>query len=158
MVYYKDRERIIIKIFIGADHRGAKYKEEIIDYLMASEQEVIDTGLENNPVDDHLDFAVIVCENVLKNPGSVGLLFCSTGIGMSIDANKIKGIYCAKVDDKDDAFYAKNHNDANVLAFGVKHDIESIKEMIDTFLVTKGPNEEKYLRRIEKVKQLENKA
>ena len=77
---------------------------------------------------------------------------------MSIDANKVKGIYCAKIDDKDDAFYAKAHNGANVLALGLKHDIEEIKEMIDTFLAVEGPSEEKYLRRIEKVKKMENQA
>lgn len=149
---------IKIKVFLGVDHRGAKFKEELIDHLKSNGVEVIDTGIPNDPEDDHPDFAFNVCENVLKNPGSIGLLVCGTGIGMSIDANKVKGIYCAKVDDTDDAFYAKNHNGANVLALGVKHDIEEIKEMIDTFLVTKGPSEEKYLRRIEKVKKMEGRT
>lgn len=149
---------INIKIFFGADHRGVMVKDEIIEHLKNSNYEVIDSGLSNDPNDDHPDFAFKVCDNVLHNPGSVGILVCSTGIGMSIDANKVKGIYCAKIDDKDDAFYAKAHNGANVLALGLKHDIEEIKEMIDTFLVAEGPSEEKYLRRIEKVKKMENQA
>lgn len=149
---------INIKIFFGADHRGVKYKDEIMEYLKNNHYEVIDSGIPNDPDDDHTDFAFKVCEQVLNNSGSLGILICGTGIGMSIDANKVKGIYCAKVDDKDDAFYAKNHNGANVLAFGVKHDIEEIKEMVDTFLVTKGPNEERYIRRIEKIKKMENQA
>lgn len=149
---------IVIKVFIGADHRGAKFKEDIIKHLSSNGIDVIDSGLPNDPEDDHPDFAFKVCEEVLANTGSVGILVCGTGIGMSIDANKVKGIYCAKVDDTDDAFYAKNHNGANVIALGVKHDFEEIKEMVDTFLVTKGPSDEKYIRRIEKVKKMEESA
>lgn len=149
---------IIIKVFLGTDHRGLKFKEDIINHLNSNGIEVIDTGIPNDPEDDHPDFAFKVCEDVLKNEGSIGILVCGTGIGMSIDANKVKGIYCAKVDDADDAFYAKNHNGANVIALGVKHDVEEIKEIIDTFLVAKGPSGEKYLRRIEKVKKMEQSA
>ncbi|MDE6284853.1 MAG: RpiB/LacA/LacB family sugar-phosphate isomerase [Bacilli bacterium] len=149
---------VFIKVFFGADHKGVKFKVAIIKHLLNNGIEVIDTGIVNNPDDDHPDFAIAVCHNVLANPESIGILVCSTGIGMSIDANKIKGIYCAKVDDKDDAFYAKAHNGANVLALGIKHDIEEVKEMIDTFLMTEGPSEERYLRRIEQVKNIEKEA
>lgn len=147
-----------MKVFLGVDHRGAKYKDLIIEHLSSNGIEVHDTGIPNDPCDDHCDFAFKVCSDVLANPGSIGILVCGTGIGMCISANKVKGIYCAKVDDEDDAFYAKNHNGANVLAFGVKHSEEEIKNMIDTFLATKGPTDEKYLRRINKVIAKEKEA
>ena len=70
---------------------------------------------------------------------------------MSITANKIKGIRCARVFDENDAFTAKNHNGANVIAFGINLDIDEIFKIIDTFIVTKNPCEERHLRRIEKI-------
>ena len=142
---------IKIKVFLGTDHRGVRFKELIIKHLKENGIDIIDSGLTNDPEDDHPDFAFAVCSKVLANPGSVGILVCGTGIGMSISANKVKGIYCAKVDDVDDAFYAKNHNGANVIALGIKHEIEEVYNIIDTFLATKGPSGEKYLRRIDKV-------
>ncbi len=147
-----------MKVFLGADHRGAKVKELIINHLTNNGITVIDSKIPNNPLDDHPDFAFDVCQNVLKEPNSVGILVCGTGIGMSISANKVKGIYCAKVDDEDDAFYAKNHNGANVIALSIKHDEEEIKKMIDTFLATKAPSDAKYLRRINKIIAKENEG
>lgn len=149
---------INIKVFLGTDHRGVRFKEDIIKHLQENGIDIIDSGLPNDPEDDHPDFAFKVCDEVLNNPGSIGILVCGTGIGMSISANKVKGIYCAKVDDVDDAFYAKNHNGANVIALGIKHEKEDIFNIIDTFLATKGPSGEKYLRRIEKVIKKEQEA
>ena len=74
---------------------------------------------------------------------------------MSIAANKVKGIRCARVFDENDAFTAKNHNGANVIAFGINLNLETIFKIIDTFIATKNPCEERHLRRIEKVKQIE---
>lgn len=147
-----------IKVFLGTDHRGVRFKEDIMKHLKDNGIEVKDTNIPNDPEDDHPDFAFKVCEDVLANPGSVGILVCGTGIGMSISANKVKGIYCAKVDDVDDAFYAKNHNGANVIALGIKHEKEEIFNIIDTFLATKGPSGEKYIRRINKVIEKERQA
>lgn len=147
-----------MKVFLGVDHKGVIFKEMINTYLRNKDIEVINCKIENNPDDDHNDFALEVCSGVLENNGSFGILVCSTGIGMSIDANKIKGIYCAKVDDVDDAYYSRLHNGANVLALGIKHSEEEVKEIIDTFLKTAVSNEERYLKRIEKVKKLENNA
>ncbi len=149
---------IKIKVFLGTDHRGVRFKEDIIKHLKENGIDIIDSGIANDPEDDHPDFAFKVCEEVLAHPGSIGILVCGTGIGMSIAANKVKGIYCAKVDDDDDAFYAKNHNGANVIALGIKHDKEEICNIIDTFLATKGPSGEKYLRRINKIIKKEMEA
>ena len=141
---------INIKIFIGVDHQGLKYKDELVNYLVSNGIDVVDTGLSNDPLDDYPDFAFKVCENVLENDG-LGVLVCGSGIGMSIAANKIKGIRCARVINEDDAFTAKNHNGANVIAFGTSVEIEEAKKIIDTFIVTKKPTEERHLRRIDKI-------
>lgn len=147
-----------MKVFLGVDHRGVVFKELIINHLQNKNIEVINCSIPNNPDDDHIDFALEVCEGVLENNGSFGILVCATGIGMSIDANKVKGIYCAKVDDVDDAYYSRLHNGANVLAISIKHSEEEVKNIIDKFLETDVSDKERYLNRIEKVKKLENKA
>ena len=148
---------VIIKIFIGADHQGEKCKEKVIEYLKNNEIDVYDTGLKNNPLDDYPDFAFAVCDNVLKNNG-LGILICGTGIGMSIAANKVKGILCARVVNENDAFTCKNHNGANVISFGCNIDFEEIKKIVDAFIATKSPTNERHLRRIDKVIKKEQEA
>lgn len=74
---------------------------------------------------------------------------------MSIAANKIKGIRCARVFDENDAFTAKNHNGANVIAIGINLSLDEIYKIIDTFIATKAPNEERHLRRIAKINAIE---
>lgn len=148
---------IKIKIFLGVDHQGAKFKEEIFEYLNSNGIEVEDTMIQNEALDDYPDFAFEVCDKVLNHNG-LGILVCGNGIGMSIAANKVKGIRCARVVNENDAFAAKNHNGANVIAFGTDIDIEDIKKIIDTFIATKSPTEERHLRRIEKIINKENGA
>lgn len=146
---------IKIKIFLGVDHQGTKYKDEIVSYLEENGIDVSVVDIPNSDSDDYPDFAYAVCINVLNNNG-LGILACGSGIGMSIAANKIKGIRCAKVDNSDEAFTAKNHNGANVISFSINLEKEEIFKIIDTFLATKEPTEERHLRRIEKVRQIEN--
>ena len=143
-----------MKIFLGVDHQGVKYKNDIINYLKSNGITVEVSQVKNNPTDDYTDFALDVCKKVLKENG-LGILVCGSGIGMSIAANKVNGIRCARVFDENDAFTAKNHNGANVIAFGINLNLETIFKIIDTFIATKNPCEERHLRRIEKVKQIE---
>ena len=145
---------IKIKIFLGVDHQGVKYKDDIVAYLKSNGVAVEASTLENNPTDDYTDFALDVCKKVLSENG-LGILVCGSGIGMSIAANKVKGIRCARVFDENDAFTAKNHNGANVIAIGINLNIEEVYKIIDTFIATKAPNEERHLRRIEKIKEIE---
>lgn len=145
---------IFIKIFLGVDHQGLKWKEEILSYVLKNGFDIKAVDLENNEYDDYPDFAYEVCKNVLKDQG-LGILVCGSGIGMCIAANKIPGIRCARVFDENDAFTAKNHNGANVIAFGSNLTKEQIEKIIDNFLVTKNPSEERHLRRIEKINAIE---
>ncbi len=145
---------ITIKIYIGYDHQGVKCKENIENYIKDNGFEVFPCSLPNYETDDYPDFAKDVCHQVLENNG-LGILVCGSGIGMSIAANKIKGIRCARVVTSDDAFTAKNHNGANVIAFSSSLPVSTIHEIIDNFLMTKEPNEERHIRRIKKIEKIE---
>lgn len=146
-----------MKIYIGADHKGVELKKEIINYLNGNLINVNDIGLENYDVDDYPDFAFSVCEEVIKDEDNLGILICGNGIGMSIAANKVKGIRAARAISVDDAFKAKNHNGANVLALSSEVDIATTKEIIDTFITTKAASDERFLRRIDKITKYESR-
>ena len=146
---------IKIKIFLGVDHQGVKYKDDIIAYLKSNGIAVEVSPIKNNPTDDYTDFALDVCKKVLSENG-LGILVCGSGIGMSIAANKVKRIRCARVFDENDAFTAKNHNGANVIAFGINLSLDTIYKIIDTFIATKSPSEERHLRRIAKIDKIES--
>lgn len=144
-----------MKIFIGSDHRGVKLKEGITNYLQNEGLEVIPSSLTNDELDDYPDFAFDVSKQVLNNEGSLGILICGNGIGISIAANKVNGIRCARVTNSDDAFKAKNHNGANIIAFG-GISLEEAKEIVDMFITTKPASESRHLKRIQKIIDYEN--
>lgn len=139
-----------MKIFIGSDHRGVKLKEEIIEYLKEEGIDVVSSQLKNDELDDYPDFAFDISKQVLENKGALGILICGNGIGISIAANKVKGIRCARVTNSDDAFKAKNHNGANIIAFG-GISFETAKEIVDMFITTKPASEIRHLKRIQKI-------
>ena len=143
-------------VAIGNDHRGLKLKNEIINHF--KNITFINVGTNDELPADHPIYAFKVGEMVTSKQAQFGILICGTGIGMSIAANKIKGIRCARVFNEDDAFTAKNHNGANVIAMGSSLSLNEIKQIVDTFIVTKSPSEERHLRRIEKVNNLEREA
>lgn len=143
-----------MKVILGVDHQGLKCRDEIINYLKDNGIEVEVVDVPNNEYDDYPDFAVSVCEKVLREQ-ALGILVCGTGIGMSIAANKIKGIRCARVTNSNDAFLAKNHNGANVIAFSANIPTEERNDIIDNFIATKDPSEERHIRRISKISQIE---
>lgn len=146
-----------MKIGLGSDHRGYKTKEKIKKYLTKKGIDFIDYGTNSSESVDFPDFAVSLCEGVLKKEVDNGILICGTGIGMSIAANKIKGIMCAKVSNAKEAKLAKEHNDANVISLSSDNFFFNIKDIIDTYIKSKHLTEEKYDRRIQKIKDLETK-
>ncbi len=107
-----------MKIYIATDHAAFRIKESVKEILRTLDCEVIDLGPENDERVDYPDFAHKLCEHVLSDRGSFGLLICGTGIGMSLAANKHKGIRAALCHDSYTAQMAREHNDANVLCFG----------------------------------------
>lgn len=140
-----------MKIFIGSDHRGVLLKEQVINTLEADGFIVINTKTKNHETDDYPDFAFEVGENVINEKGSLGILICGNGIGISIAANKVKGIRCARVLSEDDAFKSKNHNGANCIAISADESLEKVMEIINVFISTKPADEERHLKRINKI-------
>ena len=103
-------------IVIGSDHGGFKLKEEIKKYLLENGIEVNDLGSFSDERVDYPNIAKVVSKEVQDGKAEFGILICKTGIGMSIVANKFKGIRCALCHSEDDAKYARLHNNANILA------------------------------------------
>ncbi len=145
----------IMKIGIGADHRGYKLKNKLVKYLQKKKIEFVDYGTFSEDNRDYNDYAYPVCKAVLDNEVDKGILICGTGIGMSIAANKMRGIMCAKVDNYSEAKLATEHNHANVIAFSAKKSCLEMKDIVDAFLKSTPNNDEKYLRRIDKIFDLE---
>lgn len=144
-----------MRVSIATDHNGVIEKQEIINYLKDMNIEVIDCSKINTPTDDYPDFATIVANNVINNESDLGILLCGTGIGMSIAANKVKGIRCAKVSSIDEARLSKEHNNANVIALSYKEDLKELKSMIKTFIETPFSNDERHVRRVNKINSIE---
>ncbi len=107
-----------MKYYIATDHAAFCIKNDVKKILEKLGNEVIDLGPDNDSRVDYPDFAHKLCNAILKDNGSNGILICGTGIGMSLAANKHKGIRAALCHDAYTAHMAKAHNDANVLCFG----------------------------------------
>lgn len=144
-----------MQIFIGADHRGVALKKEIINSLKNDGFLIYDTKTPNNETDNYADFAIEVGENVVNTKDALGILICGNGIGISIAANKVKGVRCARVLNEDDAFKAKNHNGANVIATSAELSLEKIMEIINVFISTKTASEERHIKRINRIIEYE---
>lgn len=144
-----------MKVSIATDHNGVIEKQELITYMNELNIEVVDCSIENTPIDDYPDFAFVVANSVKNNETDLGILLCGTGIGMSIAANKIKGIRCAKVSSVEEARLSKEHNNANVIALSYKADMSLLKEMIKVFIETPFSNEERHVRRVNKITNME---
>ena len=145
-----------MKVAIASDHRGPLYKEKIINYLNSKGIEIIDCSKENTPTDDYPDFAFKVCNEVIKGHANFGILVCRSGIGMSIAANKVKGIRCAKLDSVEDAKLCKNDNGANVITFNYTKEMQEIEKIIEAYIEAEELIDERHKRRVEKIIKYEN--
>ncbi len=134
-----------MKIGIASDHRGVFLKEKIKNYLN-EKYKIIDFGTNSIESVDYPEYAFKIGESIRDNKIDFGILICGTGIGMSIACNKVKKVRCAKVDNKEEAYLARFHNNANVIA--LSENVTNYKEIIDTFLTTDSSKEEKHQRRV----------
>ena len=107
-----------MKIAIGCDHGGLEHKNAIGEFLKESGHEVVDFGIYEQVSVDYPDIAKKVCESIIKGETERGILVCGTGIGMSIAANKYKGIRAAACSEHFSAKYTRLHNNSNVLCLG----------------------------------------
>lgn len=145
-----------MKVGIASDHNGINEKKIIIEYLKTLNIDIIDFSMQNNELDDYPLFAFDVSKSVSNKGIDFGVLFCGTGIGMSIAANKVKGVRCAKVSNTDEASLARLHNNANVIALSYKMPIQEMKECIKVFLETNFSEEERHIRRIKEIEDYES--
>lgn len=139
-------------IIIGADHGGFPLKEDLLKYLKSHNYNVIDKGTYSEASCDYPDIANDVVDTLLATPGSVGILICGTGIGISIAANRNPKIRAALCHDEYTARMSREHNDANVLALGARVlSPNKAIEILDIFLTTEFSNEQRHLNRIKKM-------
>lgn len=127
-----------MQIFLGCDHAGINEKNALKEYFLKNDNyEVIDCGINEGEKIDYPNIAQEVSDNVLKNKNSIGFLICGTGIGVSIKANRNKGIRAALVYNDFTAQMAKQHNNANIVCFGARTtSIEDILNYAKTFINT----------------------
>ena len=144
-----------MRIAIGSDHAGYELKSALLKYLQQKKVEVYDMGPFNKDSVDYPDYAIQVGHALQRNVSDLGILVCYTGIGMSMAANKVKGIRAALVQTTENARLTREHNNANVLCLGAKDVTESLaKEIVDVFLST-AFTEGRHTRRVEKVNNIE---
>ena len=144
-----------MKIAIASDHAGFEMKENVKIFLKESGHNIKDFGTDSEKSVDYPDFALKVAKAVAKNEFERGILLCKTGLGMSIAANKIPGIRAILCYDVKTAKLSREHNDANILTIGASViDVEKAKEIINVWLETNFLGG-KHLKRIEKIKEIE---
>lgn len=144
-------------IAIGCDHGGYKLKEEIVAHLKANGVDFKDFGVYEEKSVDYPDIASVVCESILSGETECGILVCGTGIGISIAANKHKGIRAAVCSDEFSAKFTRLHNDANVLCLGGRVVGPGLGcELVDIFLNT-GFEGGRHALRVQKITDIENK-
>ncbi len=144
-------------VYLATDHAGFNLKEKISLFLKKKFYQVIDLGpLKFAQNDDYPDYGFKLAKQVAQRPGSFGVLLCRSGIGMSIVANKVKGIRAALCLSGLQAQKAREHNDANVLVLAADFSsLATMKKIIDKFLKTNFSGEERHLRRLKKIKEFE---
>lgn len=136
-------------IAIGSDHAGFQMKEALKDHLKERGFEVVDMGTDSEESCDYPVFAEKVANAVADGAAEKGVLVCGTGIGMSMVANKVKGVRAALVGDAFSAQATREHNDANIICMGARViDTEKAIDFLDIFLDTEFSNGENHVRRI----------
>ena len=146
-----------MKIAIGCDHGALALKNVVVEHLTKKGYEVQDFGTYTLDSCDYPDFAAAAAKAVAAGQCDKGIVLCTTGIGVSITANKVKGIRCALLSDVMSARMTREHNDTNVMAIGAAVVGQMLAlEIIDTWLGTEFSGNERHQRRIDKVMALEN--
>ena len=144
-------------IAIGCDHAAFEYKEKLVKFLEGKGYKVLDMGTDSTESCDYPIFADKVCNKITDKEADCGILICGTGIGMSMAANKIKGIRAAVCSDEFSAKYTRLHNDANVMCMGARTLGPGLAcELAEIFLTT-GFEGGRHQRRVDLITALENK-
>jgi RpiB/LacA/LacB family sugar-phosphate isomerase len=147
---------ILMRLVIGSDHAGYELKQELLEFLHASGYEVLDVGTHSTASVDYPDYAEAVATALRGGRAERGVLICGSGVGACVAANKIPGIRAGLCHDSYSAHQGVEHDDMNVLVLGSRViGAELAKELVRTYLHASLINEERYLRRLGKVKAIE---
>jgi ribose 5-phosphate isomerase B len=145
-----------MKISIGSDHGGVDLKDALVAGLRAAGHDVTDHGTHGHDSVDYPDFGIAVARDVAAGTVERGVVICTTGIGISIAANKVHGVRAAVCHNEDAAEFSRRHNDANVIAFGQKYDTPYMAlKMTNIFLATAFDGG-RHQRRIDKITAEDN--
>lgn len=145
-----------MKIAIGCDHAGYQYKEILKNYILSLGHEVSDFGCFSSEPVDYPEISLKVAKSVASQENDKGIVICGSGIGVSIVANKVKGIRCALVFNELMARSSREHNDANVLALGERIlGIDVCKAIVEQWLNFDQELQPRHLKRISQIKELE---
>ncbi|MBD3279400.1 MAG: RpiB/LacA/LacB family sugar-phosphate isomerase [Candidatus Pacebacteria bacterium] len=146
-----------MKLYLGADHQGFAFKEQLKSWLTAQNYQLTDLGaLRHDPQDDYPQYALKVAQKVSQDPGSRGVLLCASGGGMVITANKVKGIRAVEARNAAEAKHARVHNNANVIALASQWlDLAAAKKVLQVFLQTDFPGEARHVRRLAQISDYE---
>ncbi len=146
-----------MKIFVGADYRGLELKSRILQFLAENGHDAVDEGAyEFAEGDDYNDPAIKVATDVRENPGAYGVLICDSAHGMTIQANRFKGVRAAHCGSAESARLAREHDDVNVLCLSAHFtDFEKAKEILQAFLQT---NFEPLERRVRRINRLDERS
>lgn len=143
------------KIILGSDHGGFKLKQEVKDLLKELNYEFEDLGCNSEESCDYPEFGQKVAEKVAETDGK-GILICGTGIGMSMTANKVKGIRAALAFDEFTAKMSREHNNSNILCLGERTTDEKMaKKIVRIWLETPFSDEERHGRRVDRIMAVE---
>jgi ribose 5-phosphate isomerase B len=145
-----------MNIAVGADHRGYTLKNSLKTWLHLQGHRLVDVGTDDPGSTDYPDYALELGRLVAKGEARLGILICGTGIGMSIAANKVKGVRAARVCTEQDAEIARRHNNANVLCFGADSG-EMLAQKMVTAWMQAGFEGGRHERRVEKITAFENR-
>lgn len=146
-----------MKISIGADHAGYEMKQQLIQWIQQQGHTVHDVGtFEPNKPDDYPDYAILVAEEILTGKADRGVLVCGSGVGVSVAANKFKGIRAGLCHDHYSAHQGVEHDDMNVLVLGSRIIGPMMaQDVAEAFLKATFSGEERHVRRLNKVKRIE---
>jgi ribose 5-phosphate isomerase B len=147
-----------MRIVLGSDHAGFEMKQELVAFVKQLGYETLDVGTHSTAAVDYPDFAEAVGEAVRSGVADRGILICGSGVGASVAANKLPGIRAGLCHDCYSAHQGVEHDDMNVLVLGSRIIAGMLaQELVRAFLGAKFSNEERHLRRLNKVKALEKK-
>lgn len=146
-----------MEIFVGSDYRGFRQKDKIVKFLIEKNYSVSDLGTYSEEEDDFNDAAIKVSKSVRENPGSCGILICDSAHGMTMQANRFKGIRAAHCANTESARLAREHDDANILCLSAHNaEADEIEKIVSVFLETDFEVFERRVRRINRLDERED--